>query len=301
MHCRGTFTIIPETTCAANTLYGRRCDVDSGVLMGNVFAKMGRTCMDGLHGLGAITDFGARILYWGFTSPPPRRVVMPVMYEIGVRSLPVVLATGAFIGMVLAVQMYSQLRSLGAENAAGMIINVSMVKELGPVLAAVILAGRVGGAMAAELGTMRVTEQIDALNTMGANPIRHLVVPRFLATLLLTPILTVFSDAIGVLGGWLVSTKALGINSFFYWNNTREILEAWDIWVGIIKSFVFGGLIALISCYKGFHCGPGAEGVGRATTMAFVATFISILVGNFFLAVLLRHIYNNFISAGALH
>ena len=268
--------------------------------MRNVLVDLGRACLESIRGLGRIARFSGSTFYWSVTSLPPRRVLAPVLYEIGVRSLPVVLATGTFVGMVLAVQMYSQLHRLGADNAAGMIINVSMVKELGPVLAAVILAGRVGGAMAAQLGTMRVTEQIDALTTMGANPIRHLVLPRFLGTLLLTPILTIFSDAIGVLGGWLVSTQALGINSFFYWNNTRNILETWDISVGIFKSFFFGGLIGLISCYKGFHCGPGAEGVGRATTMAFVATFISILVSNFFLAVLMRHIYNHFISLTAI-
>jgi phospholipid/cholesterol/gamma-HCH transport system permease protein len=268
--------------------------------MRNVVVDVGQSTLGALRGLGRLTRFAMSILYWAFTGLPPRRVVMPVMYDIGVRSVPVVLVTGSFVGMVLAVQMYSQLRSLGAQNAAGVIINVSMVKELGPVLAAVILAGRVGGAMAAELGTMRVTEQIDALSTMGADPIRYLVLPRFLATLLLTPILTIFSDGIGVLGGWLVSTQALGINSFFYWENTREILKTWDIWVGIIKSFFFGGLIALISCYKGFTCSPGAEGVGRATTVAFVTTFVSILVSNFFLAVLLRHIYNYILSPSAI-
>jgi phospholipid/cholesterol/gamma-HCH transport system permease protein len=123
------------------------------------------------------------------------------------------------------------------------------------------------------------------------------VLPRFLATLLLTPILTIFSDAIGVLGGWLVSTQALGINSFFYWQNSRELLKTWDIGVGIFKSVFFGGLIGLIACYRGFNSGPGAEGVGRATTRAFVTTFICILVSNFFLAVLMRHLYNQFISA----
>ena len=260
--------------------------------MSNLLADVGRGCIEGVRGLGRIAEFSGRILYWSFTTLPDRRVLMPVMHEVGVRSVPVVLATGTFIGMVLAVQMYSQLHRLGAQNAAGMIINVSMVKELGPVLAAVILAGRVGGAMAAELGT----EQIDALKSMGTDPIRHLVVPRFLATFLLTPILTIFGDAIGVVGGWLVSTQALGINAFFYWHNTREILEPWDIGVGIWKSFFFGALIGVIACYKGFTCGRGAEGVGRATTMAFVATFISILVSNFFLAVLFRHLYNNFFS-----
>jgi phospholipid/cholesterol/gamma-HCH transport system permease protein len=265
--------------------------------MDNAVVGVGRYTLHAVRELGRMSRFGADVFFWMFTSVPPRRVMTPVFYEVGVRSLPVVLATGAFIGMVLAVQMFSQLHKLGAQNATGMIINISMVKEIGPVLAAVILAGRVGGAMAAELGTMRVTEQIDALATMGANPIRYLVVPRFIATILLTPVLTVFSDAIGVLGGWLVSTQFLGINSFFYWENSRTILQAWDVWAGIIKSFFFGGIIGLIACYKGFNSEPGAQGVGRATTTAFVVTFISILVSNFFLAVLLRHIYNQFLSA----
>ncbi len=264
--------------------------------MADVVTSMGRRTLDAVCGLGRVSLFARDMLYWTFTSLPSRRVAFPLFYEVGVRSLPVVLVTGTFIGMVLAVQMFSHLHRLGAQNATGMIINLSMVKELGPVLAAVILAGRVGGAMAAELGTMRVTEQIDALSAIGANPIRHLVVPRFLATLLLTPILTVFSDAIGVLGGWFVSTQALGINSFFYWENSRTLVVPYDVWVGLTKSVVFGALIGLISCYKGFHSKPGAEGVGRAATMAFVTTFIAILVSNFFLAVLMRHIYNVLIS-----
>ena len=268
--------------------------------MTNAVVHVGRRSLEALRGLGRITDFATRLMYWTFTTVPSRRVFVPVLYEVGVRSVPVVLATGSFVGMVIAVQMYSQLHRLGAENAAGMIINISMVKELGPVLAAVILAGRVGGAMTAELGTMRVTEQMDALSSMGTNPVRYLMVPRFLATLLLTPVLTVFSDVIGVLGGWVVSTQALGINSFFYWNNARKIVEAWDIWVGMIKSLFFGGLIGVVSCYKGYTCGPGAEGVGRATTMAFVTTFISILVSNFFMAVLMRYIYNLFVSPTAI-
>jgi phospholipid/cholesterol/gamma-HCH transport system permease protein len=264
--------------------------------MTDFIAGMGRGTLEAVRGLGRISLFAGHMLRGAFTTLPSRRVAAPIFFEVGVRSLPVVLVTGTFIGMVLAVQMYSQLAKLSAQNAAGMIINVSMVKELGPVLAAVILAGRVGGAMAAELGTMRVTEQIDALSAMGADPIRHLVAPRFLATLLLTPVLTVFSDAIGVLGGWLVSTQALGIDSFYYWDESTRIVRAWDVWAGIIKSVFFGGLIGLIACYKGFHSKPGAEGVGRATTTAFVSTFIAILVSNFFLAVLLRHVYNLFMS-----
>ncbi len=264
--------------------------------MADAVTRVGHVTLESVRGLGRISLFAQGIAYWTFASMPRWRVLGPIFYEVGVRSLPVVLITGTFIGMVLAVQMFSHLHRLGAQNASGMIINLSMVKELGPVLAAVILAGRVGGAMAAELGTMRVTEQIDALTVMGANPVRHLVVPRFLATLILTPILTVFSDVIGVLGGWLVCTQALGINSFFYWHNSQTFVEPYDIWVGIIKSVFFGGLIGLISCYRGFHSKPGAEGVGRAATAAFVSAFICILVSNFFLAVLMRHINNVFIS-----
>ncbi|HUV40002.1 MAG TPA: ABC transporter permease, partial [Planctomycetota bacterium] len=207
------------------------------------------------------------------------------------------LITGAFIGMVLAVQMHSQLLRMGAQNATGMIINVSMVKELGPVLAAVILAGRVGGAMTAQLGTMRVTEQIDALDAMGVNPVRHLAAPRFLVTFFLTPLLTAFSDLIGVVGGWLVSTQGLGIPSHYYWDNSARVLEPWDVYVGIVKSFIFGAIIGLAACHKGFHCEGGAEGVGRATTRAFVASFISILVSNFFLTLLFQHIYEVFVAS----
>jgi len=257
---------------------------------------LGRFGLEVLAGLGRISLFTYHILRWIFTSLPRRRVLVPQMYEVGVRSIPVVLATGSFVGMVLAVQMYQQLHKLNAESAAGPIINIAIVKQLGPVLAAVILAGRIGGAMAAELGTMRVTEQIDALKAMGSDPVRYLVVPRFLACLLLIPVLTVFGDAIGALGGYLVSVKALGITSHYYMEQTRTIMENWDIFVGLVKSVFFGALIAIICCYKGFTAEGGAAGVGRATTVAFVASFISILVVNFFLEVLFRFVYNFYIA-----
>lgn len=235
--------------------------------------------------------FCRQLAYWLFSRAPHRRLLVPIMYEIGVKSVPVVLATGAFVGMVLAVQMYSQLHKVGVSNLAGMIINLSMVKQIGPVLAAVILAGRIGGGMTAELGTMRVTEQIDALTAMGADPVYYLVLPRFVATVLLIPILTAFSDGIGVLGGYLVTVKVFGANSHFYWHHSARMMETWDVMEGISKTFLFGGLIAVISCYQGFHCGPGAEGVGRACTKAFVMSFMAILVVNFFLAVFTRALY----------
>jgi phospholipid/cholesterol/gamma-HCH transport system permease protein len=242
--------------------------------------------------LGRFITFCGLTISGVFTEPPKRRVIIPLMIEIGLRSVAVVLATGAFVGMVLAVQIYYQLHKMGAEASSGPIINLSIVAELGPVLAAIILAGRVGGAMAAELGTMKVTEQLDALRTLGADPVNYLVTPRFIACLFLVPVLTLYSDAIGVLGGYLMSVKYYGISDFFYWHQTRQFLEKWDIFVGVAKSFFFGGAIGLICCYKGFQAKEGAEGVGRATTNAFVTSFIAILVGNFFMSLFFNSLYN---------
>ncbi len=216
------------------------------------------------------------------------------MNIIGVRSVPVVMITGAFVGMTLAVQAYDQLAGMGLEEHLGILINISVVKELGPVLAAVMLAGRIGGALTAELGTMNVTEQIDAIRSMGTDPIRYLVVPRFLACLLLTPVLIIYADLMGIIGGYFVSVVQLGINSRAYWNFSANGVELWDISIGVIKGFFFGAAIAVISCYKGFTCKEGAQGVGRACTEAFVTSFISILALDFALAVIFKAIYSTF-------
>lgn len=213
---------------------------------------------------------------------------------IGVRSVPVIMITGAFVGMTLAVQAYDQLAGMGLEEHLGVLINIAVVKELGPVLAAVMLAGRVGGALTAELGTMNVTEQIDAVRSMGTDPIRYLVAPRLLACLLLTPILIMYADVMGVIGGALVSFLQLGINSRAYWNFSAAGVELWDVAIGVVKGFFFGGAIATISCYKGFNCKEGAHGVGQACTDAFVASFISILALDFALAVVFKSIYLTF-------
>ena len=213
------------------------------------------------------------------------------MHEIGVRSLTVVLITGLFIGMVLAVQTYDQFKALRMESRLGAVINISLVRELGPVLAATMLAGRVGSAMAAELGTMRVTEQIDALRALGANPIHYLVVPRFLACFLLIPMLTALADAIGIFGGWFLSVEVLGINNFHYWHHATSYVAAYDVLCGLVKSVFFGAAIALIGCHRGFHCGAGAEGVGRAATEAFVLSFVIILGLDFFTNVFFNTLY----------
>lgn len=216
------------------------------------------------------------------------------MHLIGVHSVPVIMVTGAFVGMTLAIQAYDQLAHMGLEERLGVLINVSVVSELGPVLAAVMLAGRVGGALTAELGTMKVTEQIDAIRSMGSDPISHLVAPRILACLLLTPFLIIYADLMGIVGGYFVSVLQLDINSTAYWKFSAEAVEMWDVSIGIIKGLFFGGAIAAISCYKGFTCKEGAQGVGQACTEAFVASFISILALNFALGVIFKAIYRTF-------
>jgi phospholipid/cholesterol/gamma-HCH transport system permease protein len=218
-------------------------------------------------------------------------LVWTQIYLIGWLSAPVVMITGAFVGMTLAVQAYDQLAGMGLEEHLGTLINISVVKELGPVLAAVMLAGRIGGALTAELGTMNVTEQIDAVRSMGTDPIRYLVAPRLLACLLLTPVLIIYADVLGIMGGALISFLQFGINSRAYWDLSAYGVDFWDVGVGVVKGFFFGAAIAVISCYKGFTCQEGAHGVGQACTEAFVSSFISILALDFALAVVSKNIY----------
>lgn len=237
-------------------------------------------------------------MIWLFTRFPRFETLWPNFHQVGVSSLPVIALTGTFIGMVLAVQSFYQFRQLGLETRLGAVINMSLVRELGPVLAATMLAGRVGSSMAAELGTMRVTEQIDALAAMGANPIRYLVVPRFLACLLLIPLLTIMADFMGVAGGHFYSVLVLGIDMHHYWYNAALFVGAYDIFVGIFKSIFFGAAIAMVSCYQGFHCAAGAEGVGRAATASFVYSFVLILFLDLLMGILLDAIYFTFFHTG---
>src|SRR5688572_21338639 len=225
----------------------------------NSIADVGAVVVHWVETLGDMTLFMWSTLKWLFTSLPRRDTLVPAFYNIGVLSLPVVALTGTFIGMVLAVQTYGQFKQFGFETRLGALINLSMSRELGPVLAATMLAGRVGSAIAAEIGTMRVTEQIDALTSMGANPIQHLVVPRFLGCLLMIPSLTIMAIFMGVVGGWLYSVQVFGIDSYHYWDNSQQFVENWDLFYGIFKSVFFGATIAIVSCYRGFHCDPGAE------------------------------------------
>jgi len=254
-------------------------------------ADLGAYVLNGFETLGDMTMFAWRTLVWLITRLPRRETLFANMYQIGVLSLPVVALTGTFIGMVLAVQSYTQFRAFGLETQLGGVINKSMFRELGPVLAATMLAGRVGSAMAAELGTMRVTEQIDALASMGANPTQYLVVPRFLSCLLLIPSLTIMAVFMGVVGGAGYCVFILNIDMQHYTSNARQFVENWDLFYGVVKSVFFGATIGLVSCYRGFHCEPGAEGVGSAATTAFVQSFVVIIVLDLFLSIFLDEVY----------
>ena len=248
-------------------------------------AALGDAAFQALCVLGDLAIFSTGALAWMLRRRPGRGTLLPNLYYVGVRSVPVVAITGMFIGMVLAVQSFRDFQNLGLATRLGAIINISIVRELGPVLAATMIAGRVGSAMAAELGTMRVTEQIDALACLGVNPVHYLVVPRFLACVLLIPLLTVLADFMGIMGGAAICTKVFHVEAHYYWTRAQEYVGPGDVLNGLIKSVFFGCSIALISCHRGFNCRPGAEGVGRAATEAFVASFIAILVLDFFLAI----------------
>jgi phospholipid/cholesterol/gamma-HCH transport system permease protein len=264
---------------------------DLATALSDWLAEWEQIVLDLLVGLGDAALFCWSTMQWLFTRLPSWRTLIPCCYQVGVLSLPVVALTGTFIGMVLAANSYIEFAKFHLETRLGALINSSLVRELGPVLAATMLAGRVGSAMAAELGTMRVTEQIDALTSMGANPIHYLVVPRFLACLLLIPTLTVMADFMGVVGGYYYSVRILGIDEHFYWYNAEQYVGMFDLFSGVAKSFFFGAAIALISCYRGFNCLPGAEGVGRAATGAFVYSFVMILVIDLAMINVLNSVY----------
>lgn len=220
---------------------------------------------------------------------PPLRVrnLFKQMEFIGVNSLLVVLLTGLFTGMVLALQGYYGFRKFGGESLLGATVALSMTRELGPVLTALMVTARAGSAMAAEIGTMRVTEQIDALSAIAVDPLHYLVVPRLWAAVLMLPLLTGISDAIGIIGGHLVGVELLGIDPGVYVQHTEDIVDLSDITNGLYKSLAFGLLMALIGCYKGYNAHGGAKGVGQATTQAVVLASVSILVSDYILTSLL--------------
>lgn len=259
----------------------------------NVIANLGRATQSRLDGFGDFCRFSGRTLAYlpaGLTQWRRIRLTFEQFYQIGTLSIPVVCITGAFVGMVLAVQTVQQFQAIGMEARMGTIVNLSVLRELGPVLAGVMLAGRVGGGLTAELGTMRVSEQLDALRAMGADPLRVLVVPRFIACVLLIPILVLYADFMGIWGGYAVSVYVYGVNGHDFWRHASQTVMMFDIFYGPIKCFFFGAAMSLICCYKGFRCAPGAAGVGRACTEAFVLSSMSIIIINLFAGMLLNTI-----------
>ncbi len=249
--------------------------------MPNPLAVVGRVFLAFLATIGRRAMFTGKSVVAVVTPPFYWRLCLQQMMTIGYFSLPVVGMTALFTGAVLALQIYLGSARFGAESAVPNIVVVGLTRELGPVLAGLMLGGRVGAAIAAELGTMKVTEQLDALITLQTNPFRYLVVPRIMAATITTPILVLIADIIGVMGGYLVGIHQLGFNSAVYLKNTYDFVEPMDVASGLVKAAVFGFLIALMGCYHGFNSKGGAQGVGKATTDAVVSSLILILIANY--------------------
>ena len=222
-------------------------------------------------------------IVWMFRPPFRLRVIFKQMEFVGVNSIFVVLITGAFTGMVFALQSYYGFRMFRGESLVGATVALAVTRELGPVFTALMVTGRVGSAMTAEIGTMRVTEQIDALHTMSVNPIHYLVMPRIVAAVLMLPVLTIVSDFIGIVGGYFVGVNLLKINSGIFMAKIIELVELDDILNGLIKAAFFGLILSLIGCYKGMNTTGGAEGVGKATTQSVVLSSVTIFISDYFL------------------
>jgi phospholipid/cholesterol/gamma-HCH transport system permease protein len=251
-----------------------------------VLAQLGRVLLGFLAQIGRVSAFTAVALSHTVRPPFYPRLILRQMIEIGYFSLPVVGLTAIFTGMVLALQSYTGFARFSAEGAVATVVVLSMTRELAPVLAGLMVAGRVGAAMAAEIGTMRVTEQLDALTTLSTNPFKYLIAPRLIAGLLMVPLLVLVADIIGVFGGYLVGVYKLNFNSATYITRTWDYLEALDVISGLAKAAVFGFLITLLGCYNGYYSKGGAQGVGAATTNAVVSSAIMILVFNYLITAL---------------
>lgn len=252
-----------------------------------VLSSIGRVFIEFLASTGRLILFLANSLVQGLQPPYYFRQMLRQFWEIGYLSLPVVGLTAFFTGMVLALQSYTGFSRFNAEGAIASVVALSMTRELGPVLAGLMISGRIGGAMAAEIGTMRVTEQLDALITLSTNPQKYLIAPRLLAGVTMLPLLVLVADVIGIFGGYIVSIYRLDFNPAIYMKQTFDFIQMGDVTSGLIKAAVFGFIITSMGCYHGFNSKGGAQGVGRATTYAVVSSSILILVANYFLTALL--------------
>lgn len=252
----------------------------------NILGIVGRVFLDFLAELGKVFIFTGRAVSHIFRPPFYPRLILKQIIEIGFYSLPIVGLTAIFTGAVLALQSYTGFSRFNAESAIASVVVISITRELGPVLAGLMVAGRVGAAIAAEIGTMKVTEQVDALTTLSAHPLKYLVAPRIIAAVLCMPLLVAISDIIGVYGGYLVGIHVLDFSSANYLHNTFEFLETSDVVSGLIKALVFGFVIAIMGCYNGYHSRGGAQGVGAATTNSVVMSSITILLMNYLLTLI---------------
>jgi len=258
--------------------------------MSGFFETIGRGVVGLVDYLGHVTQVATESFQSLFTQRWRWRENVYQVYNIGVTSLPVVLLTGAFIGMVFAAQTYFQFHKVQMDTSTGPAVSIALSRELGPIITSLMVAGRVGAAMAAEIGTMRVTEQVDALRSLAVHPVDYLVAPRLIAMVISLPLLTAMSIATGIICAYVVSVEVLGIDGAYFLYNMRKYTEAEDIYTGLIKVFIFAFIIVFISCHKGLQCEGGAEGVGKATTEAVVNSSISILITNFFATMLLSKI-----------
>ncbi|MDD3020331.1 MAG: ABC transporter permease [Alphaproteobacteria bacterium] len=249
----------------------------------DICQAIGHSILNLIQALGAISLFVLQTLRHCATPPIFVKHILRQFIDIGYYSLPVVGMTALFTGMVLALQSYTGFSRFNAESAIASVVALSITRELSPVLAGLMVAGRVGAAIAAEVGTMRVTEQIDALSTLSVNPMKYLVVPRVIAGTIMLPVLVLIGDIIGVYGGYIVSTHVLGFSSGSYLYQTWQVLENIDVVSGLVKAAVFGFFVTLMGCYHGYNSGRGAQGVGMATTNAVVTASILILIFNYIL------------------
>lgn len=241
--------------------------------------------------LGEFMTMVVEVFWTIFTTTPDWKEIRERLYDMGVLSLPVIAITGLSTGMVLAAQAYFQLSDKGLEGTTGLMVAKSMIVELGPILTAFMITGRVGSSITAEIGSMRVTEQIDALRSMAVQPIRYLIAPRVIAMTIMVPVLTVFSCAMGICGGFIIAVKLYGMSTQAFFDPMPAYITWFDLFSGFSKASVFGLLIVLISCYRGLIAGGGASGVGKATTSSVVLCYSAILIANFLLTLALNAAY----------
>ena len=253
----------------------------------NLLERIGRVFIRLFEETGIWFRMLLRTILWTFRPPFEGMEWLRQMVRVGVDSIPVVFLTTMFTGMVMALQTYNGFHRVHAENFVGSVVALALLRELSPVLVALMVTGRVGSSMAAEIGTMRVTEQLDALEALATDPVQYLFVPRVIAGIVMLPLLTILGDALGVGGGYLVGVKLMGANPVVYEQNTYQFLTMNDVWSGLIKSAFFGLILTLTGCVRGYYTKGGAEGVGRATTAAVVSASLIILLADFFLTKML--------------